>query len=70
MVMGQRQTKREPIVASSAIKESGIKVGDMIDDGTNHPLKLATGFPQSIAEAMLGHLEERYTKKQWKFWII
>lgn len=68
-VFGQRLTKRDAIIASSPIKELKIAIGDVIDDGTNEVLHLATGFPKNVAEQMLANLESRYTKKQWKFWI-
>jgi hypothetical protein len=69
-VMGQRQTKRDPIIASSAIKELKIAVGDVIDDGTNLPIVLASNFPENIAKAMMANLENSFSKRQWKFWIV
>ena len=68
-VMGQRKTKRDPIVSSSSIKELGIKVGDIIDDGTNNPIVLANGFPENVCDIMLENLKKHHDKKVWKFWI-
>jgi hypothetical protein len=69
-VMGQRLTKRDAIIASSPIKELKIAVGDVIDDGTNEELHLATGFPEDVANQMMANLESRFGKRQWRFWTI
>jgi hypothetical protein len=66
-VFGTRQTKRDPIIASSPIKELKIAVGDTIDDGTNLEITLASNLPESVANQMLENLESRFTKRQWKF---
>jgi hypothetical protein len=69
-VMGQKLTKREAIVSCNNIKELGIKVGDVIDDGTNHPLTLGSNLPENCARMFLGNLEKQFSKKSWKFSII
>ena len=73
--MGQRVgKKREPILSQVNYgKDSSpdkIRIGDVIDDGTDHPMSLASNFPESVAKEMLRHLQEQYSKKEWKFWII
>lgn len=69
-LMGQRLTKRDPIVSSTNLKEMGVKIGDVIDDGKNLPMHLATGYPRHTVELMKSNLEVRFPKKVWKFWIV
>lgn len=61
-LMGQRLTKREPILDS--------KTGDVIDDGSNVALTLASNFPQWAVETFMANLTKQYPKKVWKFWIV
>jgi hypothetical protein len=60
-VMGQRLTKREPLLDNKGV---------MYDDGTNHPLTLASNFPENVAKIMLENMKAGHSKKIWKFWIV
>jgi len=67
--MGQRLTKREPIVLSANVKDLG-PIGTVIDDGTNNPIVLMRDYPEFCAKIFVENLQRQYSKKVWKFWII
>ena len=60
-VIGQKQKKRDPIFHSQTEEE--------IDNGQNLPIVLTQGNDKKVIDYFINQLKEKFTKREWKFWI-
>ncbi len=60
-VIGQKQKKRDPIFHS--------QTKELIDDGQNLPIVLTQGNDKKVIDYFIEQLKEKFTKREWKFWI-